>query len=77
MYSVCCDVDLDGNPVRASFAQPVRKVGAIFREVVAAEGDSAVVGEKIGIQENLFVAIKSFLDVQHTAAVKRGEHGEK
>ena len=62
---------LDGDPVRTGFTQPVGKVGAIFREGVAAEGDSAIVREEVGIKEHLSITIQGRLDVQHNVRGNR------
>ena len=74
MFSSAMIVHLDGDPIWTGFTQPIGKVGAIFKEGVASEGDSAIVREEVGIREHLSITIQGQLDVQHTV---RGNEGKK
>ena len=74
MHGSAMIAHLDGDPIRTGFTQPIGKVGAIFGEGVAAEGDSAIVREEVGIKEHFSITIQGRLDVQHTV---RGNEGKK
>ena len=58
---------LDGDPIRSTLTQTIGQILSIFWEGLSVEGDSSIIRQEIGVQENPRLWLQRVLHIGHTA----------